>query len=108
CLFFVSFTLFEGCDVKIQKVIAPGDLGGIDTFCSKPPLCQQPKNGCHYELVPKDSQGCATDCGNLSCPVEGLAPAISDQPKSISATVGANISFNVTVTGSAPMTYQWR
>ncbi len=35
-------------------------------------------------------------------------PAITAQPQSQTNSVGANISFSVTVTGTAPLAYQWR
>jgi hypothetical protein len=36
------------------------------------------------------------------------APAITNQPASLSATVGTGATFSVVATGTAPLTYQWR
>ena len=36
------------------------------------------------------------------------APSITSQPQSQTVTAGANVSFSVTATGTAPLTYQWR
>lgn len=36
------------------------------------------------------------------------APAISVQPLDVSTSVGASVSFSVTATGSAPLSYQWQ
>ncbi|HTL67012.1 MAG TPA: endo-1,4-beta-xylanase [Lacunisphaera sp.] len=35
-------------------------------------------------------------------------PSITTQPSSQTATVGGNLSFSVTATGTAPLTYQWK
>lgn len=37
-----------------------------------------------------------------------IAPAISAQPLSITATVGASVTFSVTANGDAPLNYQWQ
>ncbi len=36
------------------------------------------------------------------------APVITNQPQSISVAQGNNVSFSVSATGTAPITYQWR
>ena len=36
------------------------------------------------------------------------APAITSQPQSVTTQVGGNATFNVTATGQAPLSYQWR
>ncbi len=41
----------------------------------------------------------------MSAPV---APVVTTQPASQTVTVGANVTFNVGVTGSAPLSYQWQ
>lgn len=43
--------------------------------------------------------------GSYSPPV---APSITTQPAAQSATAGANVTFTVAASGSAPFTYQWR
>jgi sugar lactone lactonase YvrE len=35
-------------------------------------------------------------------------PAISVQPQNVTASVGASVSFSVTATGDAPLSYQWQ
>ena len=47
-----------------------------------------------------------SNVGSLT--VSSSAPVISQQPQSISPTVGQNVSLSVTATGSNPLTYQWR
>ena len=36
-----------------------------------------------------------------------LAPVITAQPSSASATLGASVSFNVVASGTGPLSYQW-
>src|SRR5215471_7423050 len=36
-----------------------------------------------------------------------LAPTITSQPRNQSVSLGANVTFLVTATGTAPLTYQW-
>jgi hypothetical protein len=38
---------------------------------------------------------------------QGTPPLITQQPQSISVSLGANVTFRVTATGSAPLRYQW-
>ena len=38
----------------------------------------------------------------------GFAPAITNQPQSVSTNIGANVSFIVGASGDAPLNYQWR
>lgn len=40
-------------------------------------------------------------------PSAAFAPTISSQPASVNITVGQSASFQVAVTGTAPLTYQW-
>src|SRR5262245_43401813 len=36
------------------------------------------------------------------------APAITEQPKDVTGSVGGSVSFTVVATGSAPLSYQWQ
>jgi uncharacterized protein (TIGR02145 family) len=36
-----------------------------------------------------------------------VAPTITDHPQSQTVTVGQNVTFNVTATGTSPLSYQW-
>ena len=40
--------------------------------------------------------------------VVNVPPAITAQPQSVAAAVGSNVTFTVTATGTAPLSYQWR
>lgn len=43
---------------------------------------------------------------NLSSPI--VPPGITTQPQSQTVTVGANVTFSVVASGTAPLSYQWR
>ncbi len=51
--------------------------------------------------------GCA---GKVAPPssTEATAPAFATQPANQTVTVGQTATFSVTVTGTAPFTYQWQ
>lgn len=46
--------------------------------------------------------------GLLSIGTAAVAPMITTQPQSQTVAAGANVSFTVVATGTAPLTYQWR
>lgn len=52
-----------------------------------------------------------TGCGSTSSgggnPSGGIAPTITSQPMSANVNVGQPATFNVTATGTAPLTYAW-
>ena len=41
------------------------------------------------------------------CPVGGTAPTITSQPVSQTVVAGGSVSFSVTASGTAPLSYQW-
>lgn len=62
-----------------------------------------------YSVVVSNAFGSATsNTANLTVNAALVAPAIATQPSSQTVNSGANVSFSVTATGSAPLTYQWR
>ncbi|MEI7732130.1 MAG: immunoglobulin domain-containing protein [Verrucomicrobiota bacterium] len=72
-----------------------------------------------FEIKAVNDGANATQIGSLSMALDGtltfivggggaVAPAISTPPQSQVAKVGSNISFTVTATGTAPLSYQWR
>lgn len=59
-----------------------------------------------YTVVVSNPFGSATSVGvtlTVNAP-----PVITTQPTAQSVTAGANANFNVTATGTAPLSYQWR
>jgi hypothetical protein len=61
-----------------------------------------------YDCVITNSQGTATtSAATLTVNAGLVAPSITTQPQSVTATVGSPAYFSVTATGTAPLTYQW-
>lgn len=65
-----------------------------------------------YHVLVTNSAGSATSTSAtvvvLAAPSVNTAPTITGQPSAQTLTEGATLSLNVSVTGSAPFTYQWR
>jgi hypothetical protein len=59
-----------------------------------------------YSVVVSNAYGFVTSA-NAFVHVR-LAPVVTSSPMSQSVCAGANVTFSVTVTGSNPLTYQWR
>lgn len=62
-----------------------------------------------FSVVVNNSVGSVTSVGavlSVSAPV--AAPAITQQPASVTVTSGQPASFSVTATGTGPLSYQWR
>jgi hypothetical protein len=55
-----------------------------------------------------DTGGNMATSAPVAITINPAAPAITTQPQSQSVTAGGNVTFAVSVTGSAPLTYQWR
>jgi hypothetical protein len=59
------------------------------------------------------NDGDGADCAGLALRLDfasigGIAPTITAQPVNATVAVGKNVTFSVTVTGSSPLSYQWR
>ncbi|MCX8512066.1 MAG: immunoglobulin domain-containing protein, partial [Chthoniobacteraceae bacterium] len=61
-------------------------------------------------FTPTDSMRYNTVSGNVSVTVNAVltAPSITGSPASLTVNGGSLASFNVTATGTAPLSYQWR
>lgn len=60
-----------------------------------------------YDVVVTNAHGSATSTG-AALTVSAVAPSIVRQPSAVSVTAGQPASFSVSVSGTDPMTYQWR
>ena len=66
-------------------------------------------NAGSYQAVVTNTAGTATSAtATLVVNPAPVAPAITMQPVSQSVNAGANISFTVAASGTAPLSYQWR
>ena len=66
----------------------------------------QHANAGSYSVVVSNIAGTATSADALL--TVNVAPEITAQPQSLSVTVGSNVTFTVTATGTLPLAYQWR
>jgi hypothetical protein len=55
-----------------------------------------------------DTGGNMATSAPVAITINPAAPAITTQPQSQSVTAGGNVTFSVSVSGSAPLSYQWR
>lgn len=63
-----------------------------------------------YSLTARssDTGGNAVTSAPVNITVNPLGPSITSQPQSRSVIAGTNVTFSVSVSGSAPFTYRWR
>jgi len=62
-----------------------------------------------YDVVVSNSEGSVTSsAATLTVNSTSGAPTITAQPASQSVATGASVSFSVTVTGTSPLSFQWR
>ena len=79
-----------------------GDTGSSYTIASV-----QANHAGSYTVVVSNVAGSVTSAPPAVLVVNG-PPSITSQPQSQTVTVGANVSFTVGATGTAPLNYQWR
>ena len=63
--------------------------------------------GQYTVLVTNAAGSVLSDIGTLTIDTSPLAPSITAQPQSATVTTGQSVSFTVSASGSAPITYQW-
>jgi hypothetical protein len=69
---------------------------------------QAPDTGTYTVIVSNGTLPNATSSGAvLTVTLAPVAPSITIQPKSDTITAGQNVTFRVTVMGTAPLSYQW-
>ena len=61
-----------------------------------------------YQAVVSSPLGSATSQVAVLTVTPAVPPAITSQPQPQSRTVGQSVSFSVSATGTAPLSYQWR
>lgn len=67
------------------------------------------QSGGSYSCVVSNVAGTATSSAAiLTANPAPIAPTITSQPVAQTVTAGANVSFTVAATGTAPLSYQWR
>ena len=66
----------------------------------------QPTNGGSYAVVVTNTAGSMTSAVAVLTVL--VPPSITAQPTNLSVVEGANASFSVTASGTAPLSYQWQ
>ena len=65
-------------------------------------------NGAQFTVLVSNSAGSATsNAATLTVNPAPVAPSITTQPSSVTISAGQTATFSVTVTGTAPLSYQW-
>jgi len=114
----LSQSLFVG-DTAALTVVATGtapltydwrrggtSLGAASSATYVTPALTTSDNGAVYTVVVSNSAGTVTSSGT-TLTVALHPPAITSGPSPVSITAGSIATFNVSATGTAPLTYQW-
>jgi len=64
--------------------------------------------GKYFVIVTNSAGRVSSDSAMLTVTAATVAPSITTQPQSDSATAGQNVTFSVVASGTAPFTYQWK
>ena len=83
-------------------------IGGATASTLSLTNVQAGDGGNYYVTVTNVVTTVPSDTAVLTVNTAPVAPVITKQPASQSAGVGSNVSFSVTVTGTAPLFYQWQ
>jgi len=95
-----------GIGLTYQWYFNNGSLGGSATGPTLTLANAQPANAGPYFVIVANSVGSVTSAVvNLTL---REAPGISVPPASQTVNAGDSVAFNVTATGTAPLSYQWR
>lgn len=66
----------------------------------------------YFTVTAHDTNGVESDYSNVIstniATATAIAPSITSQPASMTATAGSSATFSVAASGTAPMNYQWR
>ena len=83
-------------------------LGATSSIYTTPPTTSS-DNGAQFTVAVKNTVGSVTSgAATLTVNPAPVAPSITTQPASQTVTVGQTASFNVTASGTAPLSYQWK
>jgi hypothetical protein len=84
-------------------------IAGATSASYTTPATTAADNGSLFSVVVTDSNGNVTsNSATLTVTSASVAPSITAQPASKTVTAGQTATFSVTVSGTAPLTYQWK
>ena len=84
-------------------------IGGATSSSYTAPATTNSDNAAQFTVVVSNAAGTVTSsAATLTVNAAPVAPSIITQPISQTVTAGQTVSFSVTATGTAPLSYQWR
>lgn len=85
------------------------NISGATAASYTTPATTSADNGGKFDVVVSNSAGSITSAmATLTVNAAAVAPTITAQPANQTVTVGQTATFNVTATGTAPLSYQWQ
>jgi hypothetical protein len=84
-------------------------IAGATSASYTTPITVDADTGATFSVVVRNAVGNATsNLATLTVTPKLVMPEITAQPQSVSVDAGQAASFNVTATGTAPLSYQWK
>ena len=84
-------------------------ISGATSSSYTVPATTSSDNGVQFTVLVSNTVGSVTSSpATLTVNAATVAPSITTQPTSQTVTAGQAATFNVTATGTAPLSYQWR
>ena len=85
------------------------NISGATSGSYTTPATTTTDSGTSFSVVVTNSAGSVTsNAATLTVNAAAVAPSITSQPSNQTVTAGQMATFNVSATGTAPMSYQWR
>lgn len=85
------------------------NISGATSASYTTPATTTGDSGATFDVVVTNSSGSVTSStASLTVSAGAVAPSITVQPSGQTVTAPGTATFNVTATGTAPLTYQWR
>jgi len=98
--------VYTGTVVSNLTRIASNDDANQDITQSR--VTFNATNGVTYQIAVDGFSATASGSISFHMSIPNPLPVITNQPQSLIVNQGANVTFNVGVTGPGPFTYQWR
>ncbi|ATC64129.1 hypothetical protein CMV30_09275 [Nibricoccus aquaticus] len=84
------------------------DIPGATTATIAFPAAQLSDTGSYDVVVTNSANSATSNAATLTVTAAPNAPVITDEPDSQTVNLGTNVTFSVSATGDAPLSYQWR
>jgi len=85
------------------------NISGATAASYTTPATTTADNGAKFDVVVSNKAGTVTSSqATLTVTAAAVAPTITTQPANQTVTAGQTATFNVTASGTAPLSYQWR